>query len=85
MSQFTIPEPVLVQLQDLARRIIAGMTEEELLDPDEWIEWNGQYDLNIYRDQDGVIAAVVYPVVPVPGTLSLFRTTDGTRFVRLSI
>ena len=84
---FTIPAPTLRLMREFVKGVIAGIqyANSDVLDePDEWIEWSTKYDINIYRNHNGNIAADVYPVLPHPTDPQL-RTTDGERFVKLNL
>lgn len=84
---FTIPALTLRLMREFTNGVIAGMQSVKsgaLDEPDEWIEWSTKYDINIYRNRAGNIAAAVYPVVPHPTNPNL-RTTDASRFVKLNL
>lgn len=87
MQTFTIPAPTLRLMREFVRGVIAGADHAgnitEMFE-DEWIEWSTKYDINIYRNKRGNIAAAVYPIVPHPNNPAL-RTTDASRFVKLNI
>lgn len=84
---FTIPVPTLRLIREFVKGVIAGADHAgditEMFE-DEWIEWSTKYDINIYRNHNGNIAASVYPVLPHPTNPNL-RTTDGERFVKLNL
>lgn len=84
---FTISTPTLRLMREFAKGVIAKMQSVDssaLDEPDEWIEWSAKYDINIYRNRAGNIAAAVYPIVPHPNNPAL-RTTDASRFVKLNL
>lgn len=84
---FTIPAPTLRSMREFAKGVISkmqSMDSSALDEPDEWIEWSTEYDINIYRNKRGNIAAAVYPIVPHPNNPAL-RTTDASRFVKLNL
>ena len=87
MQTFTIPAPTLRLMREFVRGVLAGADHAgnitEMFE-DEWIEWSTKYDINIYRNKVGNIAAAVYPIVPHPNNPAL-RTTDASRFVKLNI
>lgn len=84
---FTIPAPTLSLMREFTKGVIAGMqyvNGDALDEPDEWIEWSVKYDINIFRNQAGNLAAAVHPVLPHP-TNPAWRTTDASRFVKLNL